>query len=162
MRYHLGLGVGHLYASAHLSTSSYRSMSIDAQDELVPESLPIGRDVRTTDVADNDDDESDNSEMSLEDREGWMMWRVIIQAMVVTITIQMTMTTSSPRPLYLIPCILVPCRCPHCSQQSSESVLFCSFVPLVRDFSESMFLVNPDKYPVPACASAKQCSSYYV
>jgi hypothetical protein len=70
MRYHLGLGVGH----AHLSTSSYRSMSIDAQDEPVPESLPIGRDVRTTDVAvaddDDNNDESDYSEMGLEDREG--------------------------------------------------------------------------------------------
>ena len=68
MRYHLGLGVGHLHAQ-HLSTSSYRSMSMDAQDEPVPESLPIDEDVRTTDVAD-DDDESDNSEMGLEDREG--------------------------------------------------------------------------------------------
>src|ERR1700678_4267297 len=70
MRYHLGLGGGH----AHLSTSSYRSMSIDAQDEPVPESLPIGRDVRTRDdaVADDDDDndESDYSEMGLEDCEG--------------------------------------------------------------------------------------------
>jgi hypothetical protein len=68
MRYHYGLGVGHLYA--HMSTSSHRSMSMDAQDEPVPESLPIGRDVRTTDVADDDDDESDSSEMGLEDREG--------------------------------------------------------------------------------------------
>jgi hypothetical protein len=69
MRYHLGLGIGHL--PAHLSTSSYRSMSMDAQDEPVPESLPIGGDVRTTDVDDDEDeDESDNSEMGLEDREG--------------------------------------------------------------------------------------------
>ncbi len=68
MRYHFGLGVGHLYA--HTSTSSYRSMSMDAQDELVPESLPIGGDVRTTDVADDDNDELDDSEMGLEDREG--------------------------------------------------------------------------------------------
>jgi len=47
-------------------------MSMDAQDEPVPESLPVGRDVRTTDVANDDDDdgESDNSEMGLEDREG--------------------------------------------------------------------------------------------
>ena len=65
MRYHLGLGVGHLHA--HLSTSSYRSMSMDSQDEPFPESLPIGGDVRTTD---DDDDESDNSEMGLEDCEG--------------------------------------------------------------------------------------------
>jgi hypothetical protein len=45
---------------------------MDAQDEPVPESLPVGRDVRTTDVANDDDDdgESDNSEMGLEDREG--------------------------------------------------------------------------------------------
>ena len=45
-----------------------------AQDELVPESLPVGGDMRTTDVANDDDDsddgESDNSEMGLEDREG--------------------------------------------------------------------------------------------
>jgi len=50
-------------------------MSIDAQDEPVPdepvpESLPIGGDARTTDVDNDDDDESDNSEMGLEDREG--------------------------------------------------------------------------------------------
>jgi hypothetical protein len=69
MRYHLGLGVGHI--NAHLSTSSYRSMSMDAQDEPVPDSLPIGGDVITTDVEDDDDDDgSDNSEMGLEDREG--------------------------------------------------------------------------------------------
>ena len=71
MRYHLGLGVGHLHA--HLSTSSNQLMtrSMDAQDEPAPESLPIGRDVITTDVADDDDNnESDNSEMGLEDREG--------------------------------------------------------------------------------------------
>jgi len=44
---------------------------MDAQDEPVPESLPIGGDVRTRDVYnDDDDDESDNSEMGLEDREG--------------------------------------------------------------------------------------------
>lgn len=45
---------------------------MDAQDEPVTESLPIGGDVRTTDVGDEDedDDESDNSEMGLEDREG--------------------------------------------------------------------------------------------
>jgi hypothetical protein len=67
MRYHFGLGVGHHHA--HLSTSSYRVMSADAQDEPAPESLPIGGDVRATDVAD-DDYESDNSEMGLEDREG--------------------------------------------------------------------------------------------
>jgi hypothetical protein len=101
MRYHFGLGVGHLHA--HMSTSSYRSMSVDAQDEPVPESLPIGGDVRTTDVADdgteNDQDgkpgvaegsdnydghepradlednasQSDNSELGLDERdiEGW-------------------------------------------------------------------------------------------
>jgi hypothetical protein len=47
-------------------------MSMDAQDEPVPESLPINGDVRTTDVDDDDDDddESDNSELGLEDREG--------------------------------------------------------------------------------------------
>jgi hypothetical protein len=48
-------------------------MSIDAQDEPELESLPIGRDVKTTDVADDNDDnddESDNSELGLEDREG--------------------------------------------------------------------------------------------
>lgn len=47
-------------------------MSMDAQDEPVPESLTIGGDVRTTDIDsdDDDDDESDNSEMGLEDREG--------------------------------------------------------------------------------------------
>jgi hypothetical protein len=44
-------------------------MSADIQDEPTPESLPIGGDVRATDVA-HDDDESDNSEMGLEDREG--------------------------------------------------------------------------------------------
>jgi hypothetical protein len=65
MRYHLGLGVGH----AHLSTSSYRIMSADIEDEPTPESLPTGGDVRARDVA-NDDYESDNSEMGLEDREG--------------------------------------------------------------------------------------------
>ena len=44
---------------------------MDAQDEPVPESLPIGGDAKTTDVDDDDDDdESDNSEMGLEDREG--------------------------------------------------------------------------------------------
>jgi hypothetical protein len=42
----------------------------ESDNSAVPESLPIGRDVRTTDVADDDDDESDNSEMGLEDREG--------------------------------------------------------------------------------------------
>ena len=69
MRKHLGVGVGHLHA--HLSTSSYQSISIDAQDEPVAESLPTSGDVRTTDVADDDNDgESDNSEMGLEDREG--------------------------------------------------------------------------------------------
>ena len=69
MRYHFGLGVGHLHE--HMSTSSYRSMSMDAQDEPVSKSPPIGGDVRTTDVADDDDDdELDNSEMGLEDREG--------------------------------------------------------------------------------------------
>ena len=74
MRYHLGLGVGHPHA--HLSTSSNQLMtrSMDAQDEPAPESLSIGRDAITTDVADDDDDddddESDNSEMGLEDREG--------------------------------------------------------------------------------------------
>ena len=46
-------------------------MNTDAQDEPVPEPLPIGGDVRATDVADDDDDdESDYSEMGLEDREG--------------------------------------------------------------------------------------------
>ena len=69
MRYHFGLGVGHLHA--HMFTSSYRLMNTDAQDEPVPEPLPIGGDVRATDVADDDDDdESDYSEMGLEDREG--------------------------------------------------------------------------------------------
>jgi len=48
---------------------------MDAQPEDGPvpelESLPIGGDVRTTDVDNDDDDnESDNSEMGLEDREG--------------------------------------------------------------------------------------------
>jgi hypothetical protein len=47
------------------------SMPVDAQDEPVPELLPIGGDVRTTDVVDeDDDDESEMSEMGLEDREG--------------------------------------------------------------------------------------------
>lgn len=69
MRYHLGLGVGH----AHLSTSSYRIMSADIQDEPTPELLPISGDVRATGIA-NDDDESDNSEMGLEDREGLDDW----------------------------------------------------------------------------------------
>jgi hypothetical protein len=69
MRYHLGLGVGH----AHLSTSSYRIMSVDIQDEPTPELLPISGDVRATDIA-NDDDESNNSEMGLEDREGLDDW----------------------------------------------------------------------------------------
>jgi hypothetical protein len=46
-------------------------MSMDTQDEPVPES-PISGDVKTTDVGDDDDDddESDISEMGLEDREG--------------------------------------------------------------------------------------------
>jgi hypothetical protein len=69
MRYHWGLGVGHLHA--HQSTSSYQSKDIDAPHELVPESLPVGGDTKTTDV--NNGDESDNSEIGLEDREfeGW-------------------------------------------------------------------------------------------
>jgi hypothetical protein len=62
MRYHSGLAVGHV----HLSTSSYRSMSMDPQDEPVSEP-PIDGNVRTTD---DDDDELDDSEMGLEDREG--------------------------------------------------------------------------------------------
>ena len=69
MRYHLGLGVGH----AHLSTSSHRIMSADIQDEPTPELLPISGDVRATGIA-SDDDESDNSEMGLEDREGLDDW----------------------------------------------------------------------------------------
>jgi hypothetical protein len=68
MRYHLGLGVGH----AHLSTYSNRIMSADIQDEPTPELLPISGDVRATDIA--NDDESDNSEMGLEDREGLNDW----------------------------------------------------------------------------------------
>jgi hypothetical protein len=69
MRYHWGLGVGHLHA--HQSTSSYQSKGIDAPHEPVPETLPVSRDTKTTDV--NDDDESDNSEIGLEDHEfeGW-------------------------------------------------------------------------------------------
>lgn len=46
-------------------------MSMDPQDEPVPESLPIGGDVRATDVDDDDDDDEwDHSEMGLEDCEG--------------------------------------------------------------------------------------------
>ena len=70
MQYHLGLGVGHLHTHP-TSSLSYRSMSMDAQDESVPGSLPMGGKVRTPDVDDDDDDEeSDNSEFGLEDREG--------------------------------------------------------------------------------------------
>ena len=43
MQYHFGLGVGHVHA--HMFTSSYQSMSMDAQDEPVPESLSISEDV---------------------------------------------------------------------------------------------------------------------
>ena len=68
MWYHFGLGVGHVHA--HMPTSSYQSMSMDAQDEPVPELLPIGRDVRTMDVADDDNNKLDDSEMGLEDCEG--------------------------------------------------------------------------------------------
>ena len=69
MRYHWGLGVGHLHV--HQSTSSHQSMGINAPDEPVPELPPGGGDTRISDV--EDDDESDNSEMALEDREfeGW-------------------------------------------------------------------------------------------
>ena len=68
MWYHFGLGVGHVHA--HMFTSSYQSMSMDAQDEPVPESLSISRDVRTIDVADDNDDKLDDLEMGLEDCEG--------------------------------------------------------------------------------------------
>jgi hypothetical protein len=69
MRYHWGFGVGHLHA--HQSISTYQPKGIDAPHELVPELLPVGRDMKTTDV--NDNDESDNSEIGLEDGEfeGW-------------------------------------------------------------------------------------------
>ena len=62
MQYHWGLGVGHLYV--HQSTSCHQSIVIDAPDESISESLPSGGDMRT-----EDDDESDDPEMTLEDRE---------------------------------------------------------------------------------------------
>ena len=43
---------------------------MDAQDEPVPKLLSISRDVRTMDVADDDDDKLDDLEMGLEDHEG--------------------------------------------------------------------------------------------
>ena len=48
MRYHWGLGIGHLHA--HQSTSSYQPMVIDAPHEQVSESLSVGRDTKTTDL----------------------------------------------------------------------------------------------------------------
>ena len=78
-------------------------MSMDAQDEPVPKSLPIDGDVRTTDVAnDNNNNELDNSEMGLEDHEGLDDVESDNSGnggplvVVVMTRIQITMTTSSP------------------------------------------------------------------
>lgn len=76
MRYHWGLGVGHLHA--HHPTSSCtpdNSRDVDASNDLLadPELLPGHTDTHATDVDDNTYRESDNLEMGLEDRdlEGW-------------------------------------------------------------------------------------------
>lgn len=76
MRYHWGLGVGHLHA--HPPTSTYipdNSRDVDASNDLFadPELPPGEADTHITDVDDNMYRESDNPEMGLEDRdlEGW-------------------------------------------------------------------------------------------
>lgn len=74
MRYHWGLGVGHLHA--HQPTSSCvhcEPRGIDAPDDSIPEQPSDGGYMRTTDVENDADQESDDPEMNLEDREleGW-------------------------------------------------------------------------------------------
>jgi hypothetical protein len=75
MRYHWGLGVGHLHVHGSTSTSScILDKSIDTSDDLFADPEPLGgRDMHATDMDSSASYESDNSEMALEDRdlEGW-------------------------------------------------------------------------------------------
>jgi hypothetical protein len=74
MRYHWGLGVGHLHAhQSTFSCVSRESKEIDAPYNPIPEQLPGGGDTRTTDIENDSDYELDDPEMGLEDCElkGW-------------------------------------------------------------------------------------------
>jgi hypothetical protein len=80
VRYHWGMGVGHLHVHRATPTSScilQEDKSIDTSDDLFADLEPLqgGRDTHVTADIDSGSAsyESDNSEMALEDRdlEGW-------------------------------------------------------------------------------------------
>jgi hypothetical protein len=72
MRYHWGLGVGHLHAHQP-SCVPREPRGIAAPDDPIPEQLPEGGYTRITDVENDADHESNDPELALEDREleGW-------------------------------------------------------------------------------------------
>jgi hypothetical protein len=74
MRYHAGLGVGHVHT--HLSSANgipCESRNINVPDDPIPEQLPGGWEMQAPDVENEQNDETENPEMALEDREneGW-------------------------------------------------------------------------------------------
>jgi hypothetical protein len=77
MRHHSGLGIGHLYAQSFGACSiSRESADIEVSEDPIPEQLSGSggsRDMKAIDVDNGLDDETDNPEISLEDREneGW-------------------------------------------------------------------------------------------
>jgi hypothetical protein len=78
MRYHAGLGVGHVHTHSGQSSASSiprQSRTIDVPDDSIPERLPDGGETQapSSDMENEQNDETDNPEMALEDREneGW-------------------------------------------------------------------------------------------
>ena len=76
MRYHAGLGVGHVHTHPGQSSASgipRESRDIDVPDDPIPEQLPDGGEMQAPDMENEQNDEADNPEMALEDREneGW-------------------------------------------------------------------------------------------
>jgi len=72
MQYHGGLGVGHMHQSC-ASGISHEPRDIDVPDGPIPEQLPGGGDTQAPDMENEQNEETDNPEMALEDHqnEGW-------------------------------------------------------------------------------------------
>ena len=79
MRYHEGLGVGHVHMHQPSASSipheprdidvSDESSDIDVSDNPIPEQLPGGGDMQAPDMKNEQNDEMDDPEMVLEDHE---------------------------------------------------------------------------------------------
>jgi len=72
MRYHEGLRVGHIYQPC-ASSIPHEPRDIDVPDGPIPKQLPGSRDMQAPDMENEQNEETDNPEMALEDHqnEGW-------------------------------------------------------------------------------------------